>query len=316
MNNQASAAAKVILLGEHAVVYGMPAIALPLSLIRTYADYYQGDQALTVKSESGSSLLFRWSQKGRDRDDPVAAMIYLTAQYFDVSAMQGNIVIRSDIPIASGLGSGAALSAALGRAVAAIQHRLLPNSALNELVYEVEKLHHGTPSGIDNTVVVYERPVYYVKDKALDFMEVAESFHLMVADTGIAALTRETVADVRNRYLNQPRQTGKLLESIGTLTELARKYLEAGQRIELGALMTRNHELLQNLGVSSPPLDRLVEASLAGGAYGAKLSGGGRGGNVIALVDDDVGPAVEAALLEAGARRVISSSVYGKPVDE
>ncbi len=312
MSGQTSAPAKVILVGEHAVVYGMPAIALPLSQVRTYADYQFCDHTLTVSGENSGQPSLRWSPDDKSVRDPLAAMIHLTAQFFDAREVCGKIVIRSDIPIASGLGSGAAVSAALGRAVAAILSRELSDYVLNELVYEIEKLHHGTPSGIDNTVVVYEKPVYFVKDRALEFLNIIDSLHLVVADTGIAALTRETVADVRERYQRQPGPTRNLLENIGMLTEQARIHLEAGESQQLGKLMTQNHELLQMLGVSSAPLDCLVNASIAAGAYGAKLSGGGRGGNVIALVNDSIVPTVEAALLAAGAKRIISSSITGK----
>ncbi len=312
MAGQTSAPAKVILVGEHAVVYGMPAIALPLSQVRTYADYNICDHALSVHAEQDSQPLFRWTGSGEAAQDPLAALVQLTARHFGASQLRGEIVLRSDIPIASGLGSGAAVSAALGRALAAVLKRDLPNDALNDIVYEVEKLHHGTPSGIDNTVVVYEKPVYYIKGKALDFIRITDPLHLVVADTGIAALTRETVADVRARYRGQRRQTRALLESIGALAEQARALVEAGQSRQLGKLMTRNHELLRQLGVSSDALDRLVEAALVAGACGAKLSGGGRGGNIIALVDENTMPTVEAALLAAGAKQVITSSVAGK----
>ncbi|MCY3781764.1 MAG: mevalonate kinase [Chloroflexi bacterium] len=313
MSGQTSAPAKAILLGEHAVVYGMPAIALPLSQVRAYVDYEISKNLLTVSAENSTQLSLRWSQDGQSAGDPVALMISLTARHFGAQELRGKIVIRSDIPIASGLGSGAAVSAALGRAVAAILGVELSICALNELVYQVEKLHHGTPSGIDNTVVVYEKPVYFVKDAKLEFMHVSQPLHLVVADTGIAALTRETVADVRDRYQRQPQQTRALLESIGMLTEQARQHIEAGGARQLGELMTQNHELLQRLGVSSHSLNRLVDASSAAGAYGAKLSGGGGGGNVIALVDENKTQTVAAALLAAGAKRVFSSFIAGEP---
>ena len=312
MTSQASAPAKIILVGEHAVVYGQPAIALPLPQVRAYAEYHACDQALTVVAENNRQRLFCWSKEDECPHAPIAAMIRLTAQFFGLSDLRGEILLRSDIPIASGLGSGAAVSAALGRAVAALLNRELSDGALNELVYEIEKLHHGRPSGIDNTVVVYEKPVYYVKGKSLEFIDVPASLQLAVADSGIAALTRDTVADVRAQYLRQPQPTRSLLENIGRLAKQARIEVETGQIRQLGKLMTENHELLRRLNVSSPPLDRLVEAAIEAGAYGAKLSGGGRGGTVIALVDDRRLPAVKAALTAADAKNVVTSSVAGQ----
>ena len=309
MAGRTSAPAKVILVGEHAVVYGMPAIALPLSQVRACADYHFGDHALVIHSAHDRRLLYHCSQKEDIDKNPLAAVVQLTARHLGSSDAHGKIMIRSDIPIASGLGSGAAVSAALGRAVAALIKRDLPADVLNAIVYEVEKIHHGTPSGIDNTVVVYEKPVYFIKDKSMEFLQMADPLHFVVADSGIAALTRETVADVRALYQRQKRQTGALLESIGELARQARACVAGAERRQLGVLMTRNHELLCQLGVSSSTLDRLVEAALTAGAHGAKLSGGGRGGIVIALVDENTTAAVEAALMAAGAKQVFTSSV-------
>ena len=234
MPGQTSAPAKAILLGEHAVVYGMPAIALPLSQVRAYADYQFSEALLSVSAENNSQFSLSWSQIRHRAADPVALMIRQTAQRVGAKELRGNILIRSDIPIASGLGSGAAVSAALGRATAALLGVELSSGVLNELVYEVEKLHHGTPSGIDNTVVVYEKPVYFVKDKILEFLQVSQPLRLIVADTGIAALTRDTVADVRHLCQQQPQRTRQLLEGIGKLTQLARQHLEAGEAQQLG----------------------------------------------------------------------------------
>lgn len=312
MSGQTSAPAKAILVGEHAVVYGMPAIAVPLSEVRAYADYEKSADALTVHVDDKAPPLLRWPFDRVAAEDPLAAMIRLIARFFGISELKGKIFLRSDIPIARGLGSGAAVSAVIGRAVAGLLNRDIEDYDLNDLVYEVEKIHHGTPSGVDNTVVVHEEPVYFVKGLTLDFMRVAKPLYLVVADTGIAALTRETVADVRDLYRRRPQETSALMEEIGALTGQARIHAESGQARHLGKLMTRNHELLHQLGVSSAPLDRLVNAAMAAGAYGAKLSGGGRGGNVIALASEQTEPKIKEAVLAAGAERVFSSIVGGR----
>lgn len=297
-----SAPAKVILFGEHAVVYGFPAIALPLADLRAYAEYQSSDQPLSIMSE----------HKPPASSDPLAAMARQTLRFLGVGQARGRIQIRSDIPVASGLGSGAAVSAALGRTVARMLGRELANADLNALVYEIEKLHHGTPSGIDNSVVVYEKPVYFVKDRRLDFLDLATPLSLVVADSGDAALTRETVAHVRVLRAKQPERTNAILRQIGGIAECARSQLELGDSRQLGALMTRNHELLRALELSSPALDGLVEAAMSAGAYGAKLSGGGRGGNIIALVDARRSAKVRGALLRAGAARAFTSAIGEK----
>ncbi len=311
MTHVASAPAKAILVGEHAVVYGKPALAVPLSQLRTYIDFHSSASPLKVSFTNISRAPLQWERGKADSADPLATMIGLTAQYLRARSLHGEMTIRSDIPVASGLGSGAAVSAAIGRAVAGLLHRDIPDRDLNALVYEVEKLHHGTPSGIDNTVVVYERPVYFLPGKSIDFIDFADPIQLVVADTGVAALTLDTVADVRCLYQRQPRQTQALFDRIGTVVDSARSAIETGDHKWLGELMTQNHALLQALDVSSAALDRLVHAAVSGGALGAKLSGGGRGGNIIALVNDASIPSVKAKLLEAGAKGVFVTSSFG-----
>lgn len=306
-----SAPAKAILVGEHAVVYGQPAIAVPLSQLRASVDTFISTFPLKVSSSYAERAPFYWCKDESNSTDPLARAIELTARYFAVSSLQGEMVIRSDIPVASGLGSGAAVSAALARGVAALLSREIADEDLNLIVYEVEKLHHGTPSGIDNTVVVYERPTYFVKGRSSDFIAIHRPITLVIADTGIPSPTRDVVADARVRLKQHASQTQDLFDRIGALVDRARESIETGDHGQLGKLMTQNHALLQALDVSSAMLDGLVEAALRGGAYGAKLSGGGRGGNMIALASHDSEASVKEELRRAGAKRIIVSSVGG-----
>ncbi len=305
MSTVASAPGKAILCGEHAVVYGAPAIALPLSGIRAYAKIRKCDHPLTIIAEDlpRPPLVYRAGEM--DMSDPLALTAELAIDYLGAGSISGEIRLKSDIPIASGLGSGAAISTALCRAIALLRASEIPAGDLSKLVYEVEKLHHGSPSGIDNTVVVCEAPVFFIKDQRMELINIAEPLQLVLADTGIAALTRDAVAAVRRRRQSAPAATAAIFAEIGAISKEAKDCLEQGATKRLGALMIANHRLLQALDVSSPELDRLVEAGLHGGAYGAKLSGGGRGGNIIALADAHSVDAVREKLLEAGAKRVM-----------
>jgi mevalonate kinase len=177
------------------------------------------------------------------------------------------------------------------------------------LAFEVEKLHHGTPSGIDNTVVTYARPLFFVKEQPVEFLEVAAPFTLLIADSGVSTPTRETVGAVRTAWQAEPERHERIFAQIGELARQARKVLAAGDNEQLGPLMDTNHELLQQLEVSSSELDTLVAAARSAGALGAKLSGGGRGGNIIALVKSGTEKIVSAALVDAGAVRVIETKV-------
>jgi mevalonate kinase len=299
----ASSPAKVILFGEHAVVYGQPAIAVPVSSLRAYAETSEAEAFQIVARDLQNREI------GFEIDDPLAEVARLTLQRLSKPVPTVNITVKSDIPIASGLGSGAAISTAIVRALSDYYRVNLSNEAINEIVYEVEKIHHGTPSGIDNTVIVYERAVYFVRGKPIEQIANAKPFTLLVADTGQAALTKVAVGDLRKLYEANPDSIQPLLASVGLLVNQAREAMKQGEIAKLGQLMLENHTLLQKLTVSSPELDRLVDAAMQANALGAKLSGGGRGGNMIVLVSEETKAAVSKVLKQAGAVRLFETVV-------
>ncbi|MCS6871859.1 MAG: mevalonate kinase [Anaerolineae bacterium] len=298
-----SAPAKVILFGEHAVVYGEPAIAAPFAALQA--------QVTATPAPHGSGLSIIGAANGVTlhvlpaNDTPDNALIYaaqLVLKALDKAPPDLTLELRSNIPIGGGFGSGAAVSVALMRALSAALGMPLSGEALNSLVYKVEQLHHGTPSGIDNTVIVYEQPVYFVRGKAPETFRVGMPLTFVVADTGVSVSTRETVGDVRRLYERDQAHYGGIISEIGALVRRARSMIEASDAYEaLGELMDVNHDLLRALTVSSAQLDHLCAVARESGAYGAKLSGGGRGGCLIALVEPDLAPSVSAALRKAGA---------------
>lgn len=307
-NVEASAPAKVILLGEHAVVYGCPAIAVPVSSLRVTARSAPNDpprQGLRLVAAEMERVYL----PGNPAGDAIAYAVQLFLDALAAPPPDVTIALQSEIPIASGLGSGAAVTAALGRALAAAVNRPLPDEMLNALVYEVEKVYHGTPSGIDNTVIVYERPVYFVRGEPLQALSIGAPFTLLIADTGQRALTRTAVDDVRRLYSAAPATIQGHFDAVAALVRQARACIERGDAPALGALMNENHRRLQQLTVSSPQLDRLAQAAVSAGALGAKLSGGGRGGNLIALVTPATAEQVERALADAGAAAVYRTLV-------
>ncbi len=299
----ASAPAKIILFGEHAVVYNQPAIAIPISSLRAKAHVCDGQ---TTGMRIIAKDLFTIIDDTQS-DHPLWQLCQQVLSYFEIKAPAIDIEIRSTIPMASGLGSGAAVSTALGKALAQVIDADMPNNLLNRFIYAIEEIYHGTPSGIDNTVIVYEKPIYFIREKLIEFLEVSSVFHFIIADTGIPALTKPAVADVRTLTIENPESTHQIIEEIGLLTESARDCLATGAKDTLGKLMTKNHKLLQRLTVSSKELDDLVNIALDTGALGAKLSGGGRGGNMIALVDQTSHDAVADALRKCGATNVFST---------
>jgi mevalonate kinase len=311
---ESSAPGKVILFGEHAVVYGKPAIALPVTEVKAFVT--------AEPAPPGNGLTFvaydldeRFPMSTAPHNNPLAAAARLALDRLSASEPDVTLSIRSTIPIASGLGSGTAVSTALVRALASFLGQTLETAQVSSLVYEVEKIHHGTPSGVDNTVVAYEQPVYFARNQPIERLKVHTPFILLIGDTGIRSSTKTAVGFVRREWERDPAHYDALFDQIGDIVDDARRAIENGDINALGPLMDHNHELLIELGVSSPELDDLVEAARFAGAMGAKLSGAGRGGNMIALAEDDVTDEVAEALKETGAKRVIST-VIEKSTDQ
>lgn len=307
---RSSAPGKVILFGEHAVVYGYPAIAVPVTQVKATAVVESaptGAGLTLVAVDLARSLKLLAAPRG----DPLAVAARLTLDWIEASIPDATLTVQSTIPIASGLGSGAAVATAAVRALAAFLGVSLPPGEVSHLVYQVEKIHHGTPSGIDNTVIAYEQPVYFAPLETSEptLLSVRSPFTLLVADSGLPSSTRRLVERVRSACDQDPARYESLFRRIGELTQEARGHIEAGNVASLGPLMDQNHALLVALGVSSPILDRLVRVARRAGAAGAKLSGAGEGGNIVALVARDGLAAVATALREAGAVRTIETSV-------
>lgn len=303
-----SAPGKIILFGEHAVVYGQPALAVPVTDVCTYVTI--------TRNKAGSGLRFQapvvgdaFSLASRP-NSALTRMARLTLSHIRRPEPDAIATIESTIPVAAGLGSGAAVSAALGRALAQFYGQDISDSVLSALVFEIEKLHHGTPSGIDNTVICHAKPVYFIRESEPEVLPVAREFHLLIGDTGVASATKTTVADVRERRIKQPHRFDAIFASIGDIVRSARAAIEAGDISLLGPLMRDNQELLAEMGVSSPELDRLIDAAIAAGADGAKLSGGGGGGNMIAVAEPELVEDIRAALSTAGAVRTIHTVVH------
>jgi mevalonate kinase len=217
--------------------------------------------------------------------------------------------IESTIPVASGLGSSAAVSVAIARAMNDHFGGSLTTFELSALAYTGETILHGTPSGIDNTVVAFDQPVFFVRGHPPEALRLRAAFHLVIGDTGIPAPTAQAVGHVRQRWQADSAPLETLFDSIGEMATQGRQALIDGDSHRLGACMNEDHRLLVDLGVSSPELDRLVESARAAGAFGAKMTGGGMGGNMVALASPSGVEAVSRALRMASAAGVIHTEV-------
>jgi len=306
--SSASAPGKIILFGEHAVVYGRPALAVPVRQVQATAEVEASSRSGVWIAAPDIGLASELAQLASDQ--PLAAAVRGVFSALGIAGFPAiQIRISSSIPVASGLGSGAAVSVALIRALSAHLGQPLSDEQVSALTFEIEKLHHGTPSGIDNTVVTYARPVYFVKGQPPETFKVGAPFTIVIGDTGVAASTKAVVSDVRQLWQTAPRRWEDVFDRVGKIARQARAAIESGDLSALGPLMDANQALLQIMSVSSPELERLLSAARAAGAQGAKLSGGGRGGNMIALAPKEKAPAVAEALLSAGAKRTIITQV-------
>jgi mevalonate kinase len=304
----ASAPGKIILFGEHAVVYGRPALAVPVTQVHADVEITDSTRPGIWIDAPGINLLSELNTLPSDH--PIAAVVHNFLFLSRVSSFPDlDIKIASTIPVASGLGSGAAVTVAILRALSSHLGHPMTDEQINAFAFEIEKLHHGTPSGIDNTVVTYARPVYFVKGQPIETFTVGRPFTIIIGDTGLSAPTKESVGDVRKLWEADRERWEGVFDQVGDVVKQARHSVESGDWKALGRLMDQNHAFLQQMTVSSPELDRLVSAARNAGALGAKLSGGGRGGNMIALVEPIQSEAVAKSLMEAGARNTIVTQV-------
>jgi mevalonate kinase len=301
------ACGKAILFGEHAVVYGRPAIGVPLTSIFAEAQVREGTGGVAIVAED---LDQAWMLEELTPEHPLAHIVRATLRALnEETAPNFLLTLRSTIPVARGLGSGTAVSTAIVRALAQFYGSKLSPAQVSTLVFETEKLYHGTPSGVDNTIIAFEQPVYHIKGQAPVRLKVARPFQLTIGDTGALSETKLAVGAVRTAWESDPKRYERIFDAIGSVVGEARDAIEFGRVEALGGLMDRNQEQLRALGVSSPALERLIDAAKRAGADGAKLSGAGRGGSMLAIAREDVAQAVDQALRAAGAHAVLRGDV-------
>ena len=298
-----SAPGKVILFGEHAVVFGYPAIAAPLDDVKASVEIQTlpDDSTGRVFIEAPDLQFQGWLHE-TPKDDPIAFTINSTLRHIGNTAFSPfRIRISSVIPTSAGLGSGAAVSTAIVKTVARYLDVQLSASEISDIVFSTEKLHHGTPSGIDNTVIAHGRSMVFQRNQPPDFLEFHEPLWIVLGDTGERTPTAIAVNHVRKYHEREPQAAEDHFREIEDIVASAKDILLHGPLYNLGPLMNSNQTILEQLGVSSLRLDRVIQASRDAGALGAKLTGGGMGGFAIAHVVRDSIETVQEAMAEAGA---------------
>ncbi len=276
---------KAILVNEHFVVYGVPGIAVPLRPPVEVSMRIGPGRGIEIVMLSADG---RACASSEDPDLHEATRRILAC--CDVSPEQRAIRVEclGGLPGWSGLGSSAAFCVAAARACAEASGICLPDERINEISYEAEKVFANNPSGIDNTVATFGRVVWFVRGTAppWTFLDPRCPLWLVVANSGRPSRTRDQVQKVARFRESRPQTFDALCREATDLAGLVRDALASSEPVKLGPLLDRNHEMLRQIGASDPDLDRLVSLCKAKGAAGAKLTGAGGGGCVIALARD------------------------------
>lgn len=300
--------AKIILMGEHSVVYGGPAIAVPYSGVEVHVKVKASElDKSTVRCAFYEGLV-------EEMPDVIASLyhtIRVTAEKTLGISSPLDYIIESTIPAERGMGSSAAVACALIRALYDFAERPLSQSQLLDLISEAETIAHGSPSGLDGLLMTKKNPVIFRRPQEIENLFFKGSLYLIVGDSGHIGRTKEAVMDVKRQIDSQDAKAKEAIEAIDQLVLSAREAIDRCQWEQLGHLMTKDHHFLQVLGVSSKELDALVASALTAGALGAKLTGGGRGGCMIAITDDpDRVEAIRANLMKAGAKTTYAHQLH------
>jgi len=302
----AHAAGKVILLGEHAAVYGKHALALPV-VDAVSAAVSRRDAGITISVPEWGEFrrldLERGTPEGSAGIDAALALIL---EQLGVDERAFALRIHSRLPRAMGLGSSAAVAVAIVRAFDLALDLGLDDARVNEIAFLCEQHAHGTPSGIDNTIATYARPMVFRNAGSIQtrYLQLPDCLPIVIASSGHPGLTLPQLAAVRARRESCPRAYDAIFDEMDAISLAGADALERGDYAELGALMNVCHGLLNAIEVSTPELERMITIARSSGAAGAKLTGAGGGGSIVCLCPGKVAE-VGSALESAGYRTML-----------
>ncbi len=303
MAGEGSGYGKTILFGEHFVVYGVPALASAI-----------GDKTTCiVESKDGKGYELNddrpevpgYKEKKLD-DQKVSIKNVLDFMGVNLDKKALKITFGGDLVCASGVGASAASCVSLARAINDEFNLGWDNEKINTAAYEGEKGYHGTPSGIDNTASTFGGLVYFIRNleggpNTIETIKLEKPIELVIGSSGMTANTAVVVGDVRKKKEEDPEWFEDIIKEYQEVIKEGREALENMELERVGRLMDKNHELLQKVTVSNDVLDKMVKLAKDNGALGAKVTGTGRGGNIIALTpSSELQDKVYNALKDAG----------------
>ena len=278
---------KIILFGEHSVVYGYPAIASAINL-KTYVKIFEKSGLTEIYSKSYKKI-WRYGENVVEEYKPLISLLKYFEENYGADLSRGlKIEIDSDVYPGSGLGTSASVAAALTKALFKYIGRDASREEVNRVTYVAEKVAHGKPSGIDNSVAVYGGIIKFVRrgeNFDISRIDSPPKINILIIDTGLGRSTKMAVEKVYKLFKKEQHLVEKIFESIGIIAEEAWNELRKNKpNLEkIGTLMNLNHGLLNAIGVSNLKIEEIVNYVKALGALGAKITGAGLGGYVIAL---------------------------------
>jgi mevalonate kinase len=307
----ASAPAKVILFGEHFVVYGAPAIVLAIDK-RAYVSAEKRSEhrirfrSATLKLEGYyENGVFKVQQgdarEARLRFEPAKMAVERVLEKYG-KATGLNIEINSTLPVGAGLGSSAAVVVSTTAAVGALLDTKISKEEIFRISLEAERIVHGTPSGIDPAISTFGGVLLYQLDTGFKPLDVKEDIPLVIGDTGVERSTKRQVEKLREVVNKYPRITEPIMRAASEIVILATEALKENDLETLGELMNINQALLVGMDVSDESLEWLINAGRKAGALGAKLTGAGGGGCMVALARNEKLERVMEAIQRVGGK--------------
>jgi mevalonate kinase len=297
MNSEGIGFGKAILFNEHFVVYGIPSIVSAIGKYTIAKINPSEIKGYTIQDNRDATPGYK---QNKIEQQKTSINNIIKKMDLDLNKKGINIELSGNLYAASGIGASAASCVAIVRALSNYYNLNLSDEEINKIAYEGEKGYHGTPSGVDNTASTFGGLIWFEKSdtNVIEKIEIQNQIEIVMGNTGKVANTELAVKGVRDRKNNNPDKYKDIFNRAENIAYLAKRAFQEEDYTELGKLMNENHRLLQQIEVSTRELDFLVNIAREHGAYGAKLTGGGLGGNIIALtpgrdLQEEVANAIE-----------------------